>query len=106
MNNMGWTMRPLLYYPGDALNFQYNYGQSMDFGTILGASGSTIGGGLKPEEAWNIDTKMDDGRPAAGKAVIYNRNVCTNSTSATDYASAYALSYQGTDCGFYFANMF
>lgn len=106
MPDMGWSVRPLGSYGGDTSNFGGQYGNSADFGRKLGTAGSTIGGGLKAEEAWNIDVKMDDGKPGTGKAVVYNRNVCSNSASATDYASDYALSYTDTYCGFYFANMF
>lgn len=106
MPNMGWSVRPLGHYGGDGSNFAAHYGNSVDFGTKLGTTGSTIGGGIKAEEAWNIDVKMDDGKPGTGKAIVYNRNVCSNSTSATDTASDYALSYTGTECGFYFANFF
>lgn len=91
---------------GGTTFFDGNYDSYFQFGLPASSNGLPWGGFATPEEAWNIDTKMDDGRPAAGKAVVYNRNVCTNSTSATDYASQYALSYQGTECGFYFANMF
>ncbi|MFZ4541880.1 MAG: hypothetical protein ACOYNL_08770 [Rickettsiales bacterium] len=39
---------------------------------------------LKPEEAWNIDTKMDDGRPAFGK-MRANINCATGNTSTATY---------------------
>jgi hypothetical protein len=69
---------------------------------------------LKPEEAWNIDTKLDDGRPGSGK--IFAREYvgfsgtaaskCTTSASNTDYAGSYNLSNSSVACVFYFAKPF
>lgn len=44
---------------GDANIFDGNYGN------LLG-NYSAVSPPLKPEDAWNIDTKLDDGRPATG----------------------------------------
>ena len=106
MNNMGWNVRPLGHYAGDAANFYCHCTNSMDFGTKIGAAGSTIGGGLTAPEAWNIDVKTDDGKPGSGNAIVYNRHVCSTSTSATDTASDYKLDYNEPYCGFYMSNMF
>ena len=52
---------------------------------------------LKPEEAWNIDLKTDDGKPATGKFMIYETNgafpngQCTNDTSSSDFTTTYRL---------------
>ena len=56
---------------------------------------------LKPEEAWNIDTKMDDGRPATGKV----RGAFINNCADVDSINAqYNLSVQTVNCplGFIF----
>lgn len=62
---------------------------------------------LKPEEAWNIDTKLDDGRPATG-SVVSNENQggtgttnCSNlaaSTTVSLTASVYSLANTGNLC--------
>ncbi len=67
-----------------------------------GISSNLLGGFLVPEEAWNIDKKMDDGKPLTGKVtstlsinpgfVIYG---C--STSAT-VPSDYNLSSDNQEC--------
>ena len=50
---------------------------------------------LKPEEAWNIDTKLDDGKPAYG-AVMTGKlgatfvNACA--TTAVESTAEYAVS--------------
>jgi prepilin-type N-terminal cleavage/methylation domain-containing protein len=62
---------------------------------------------LKPEEAWNIDAKLDDGKPATGRilARFNGTNNCTNATSNTDYASTYYLVQPAIMCSFYFTNI-
>ncbi len=52
------------------------------------------GGGaqLKPEEAWNIDTKMDDGKPGTGSMFVYKASgtwgpgCADGDTTAANYA--------------------
>lgn len=53
---------------------------------------------LKAEEMWNIDTKMDDGRPQSGK--IYGLKTQTPNcvTTNVDATAAYALSVSTTGC--------
>lgn len=90
---------------GDANNFAVNYRNVLVAG---GANSSAWNSSpiLKPEEAWNIDTKLDDGKPGTGKVVAIWRGSCTNSTSATDYASVYALSTTSVSCALYFPQAF
>lgn len=59
---------------------------------------------LKPEELWNIDTKLDDGMPIRGnvRAVWYVQ--CTNATAANDFDAAYALTTGGMVCAMTFEN--
>lgn len=52
-----WTGNHVNYYNGDYIN-------SMLYGGAT--AGSPTDPALKPEEAWNLDTKMDDGRPGLG----------------------------------------
>lgn len=68
-------------------------------------SSSLWGEALKPEEAWNIDTKMDDGKPATGSvqtfkngAVWSSPNCATTATSAAEYA----LSVSSVACALMF----
>lgn len=68
--------------------------------SIRGASTKRI---LKPEEAWNIDTKMDDGLPATGKIMGDKGNGTTTfcstvAGSASDTGAQYNLSSSATDC--------
>ncbi|MBA4274332.1 MAG: hypothetical protein C0436_01625 [Alphaproteobacteria bacterium] len=56
-----------------------------------------------PEQLWNIDTKLDDGRPGIGKVIAYRPGVCDtaalNDNSATAAASAqYRLTATDNSC--------
>jgi len=44
---------------------------------------SPLNGMIQPEEAWAIDTKIDDGRPASGFMVISRWNGCAESPVST-----------------------
>lgn len=62
------------------------------YGTILMSGGlatNTIpyAPTLKPEEMWNIDTKMDDGKPATGKVGFYGYATVTACSTATNSAT-------------------
>lgn len=60
---------------------------------------------LKPEEAWNIDTKLDDGRPAYGKVMTYKPTVAFLANCATTTVSStaeYKLSDTGKQCSLVF----
>jgi len=65
-------------------------------------------GVLKPEEAWNIDTKMDDGRPATGKLMPHwgADNNCTTSDNLNDATGNYNLSDSTNWCALYFVQAF
>jgi prepilin-type N-terminal cleavage/methylation domain-containing protein len=53
---------------------------------------------LLPEETWNIDNKLDDGKPATGKIVGNTIAACTNAASTTDYAAEYLFSSSTRNC--------
>lgn len=68
------------------------YGNYYIFGTEAG-NVPTQGKALRPEELWNIDVKMDDGKPAYGKVRSFfrysygNGDTCvtTNDETTTEY---------------------
>lgn len=89
--------------------FEGNYGNAFTYGicTIF----ECIEEGFKPEEAWNIDTKMDDGKPGLGKIAVraITAPMCTNavSTAAGQAASAsYLLTNTVQSCGIYLRDTF
>lgn len=54
---------------------------------------------LRPEEAWNIDTKLDDGRPGIGKILVYKQAEDQNCTTSNNINSAeYLLSFNQKAC--------
>lgn len=69
----------------------------------FGAASDTSGGYelyhpvLKPEEAWNIDVKMDDGKPATGMLNVWKSTCATTTDPAT---AVYALNVTAADCNF------
>lgn len=68
---------------------------------------------FKPEEAWNLDAKMDDGKPATGR-VLANKGDstyrCTDrygqAVAAADQAANYSLSVTAVSCYLSFAKAF
>lgn len=62
---------------------------------------------LKPEEAWNIDTKLDDGKPAYGTVTVYKPNtVLPNcATSNTANLAEYKLTEPSKACSLTFMRM-
>ncbi len=65
---------------------------------------------LKPEEAWNIDTKVDDGRPAYGKIIArFWNNLCAAADDGThannDLNASYKLSDSAIRCALYFRDI-
>ena len=64
-----WQVRDLGTRSGTDGMFDGDYGNTL---LLAGqAAGMPAGPILSPEEAWNIDTKMDDGKAATGKIVGY-----------------------------------
>jgi prepilin-type N-terminal cleavage/methylation domain-containing protein len=106
LTNAGWGTFWVGNWIGDANNFAYDYGNVLTLGGNTGLNSWPYTSVLKPEEAWNLDTKLDDGMPGAGKLIIGNITTCANATSNTDYAATYRLNSSSTVCVFYFTNAF
>lgn len=113
MTNAGWgTWWPNQYGTpyGDAGTFSLDYGNVIIFGAPQPNWLPNVPI-LKPEEAWNIDTKLDDGKPAYGNVIaLYWANLCSvadDGTSAgTDYAASYKLSDSSIQCAFFFRHAY
>ncbi|MFM9890379.1 MAG: type II secretion system protein [Rickettsiales bacterium] len=108
LSSGSWGVRESFgsFYPGFAGDvFAGSFGNMMQMGK---SSSPTDNGGLvlKPEEAWNIDTKLDDGKPATGKVITRAYPTCTNATGVTDYASTYLLTSSSVGCALFFPNAF
>jgi prepilin-type N-terminal cleavage/methylation domain-containing protein len=96
LKNMGWAVATLTNYDAssDSNLFTWNYGNYFSLGTPNPnyASSGIFMGGLSPQEAWELDSKFDDGMPGRGKWMVLRRSDCTNAANATDYSSSYLLS--------------
>lgn len=56
--------------------------------------------GFRPEELWNIDTKIDDGKPGTGIFGAYGDDWTQCIVTADDPTTDWRLSNSDTDCGF------
>ncbi len=105
LSNTGYSLISLgARLAGDTSLYEGNYGNVIELGN---QELTTIPyrNALAPEEAWNIDTKMDDGRAGYGK--VRGREELTTCTSNTNPASAEYLVTTGTKtCGLIFITGF
>ena len=91
---------------GSGAIFQGDFGLSLFIGADSNTS-FTSEAILKPEEMWNIDTKLDDGLPGRGKVMathtggsgFNNVAACSTTTANTDFDGVYRLTQTGIKCG-------
>ena len=107
----GWSVETRGSYAGGATRYAVNYGNDLTFGSQQVGSVASNPTVLKPEEAWNIDTKLDDGMPGTGKVIVRSFNSwgsgsCSTSASETDYTGVYRLTNTSPACSIYFARAF
>lgn len=113
MNNGGWSAWGNQAAFGDTQTYTATYGNVFEFGAKV-ATSRTFGPLLKPEETWNIDTKLDDGKPGTGKVIAREDATwtgaasakCTTSSGNMDYAGLYNLSNSSAICALYFPKSF
>ncbi len=99
LSSTGYTLWSLPAGPSDANWFPAKAGPMF----IFGASLTTVSEApaLRPEESWNLDTKLYDGKPAIGNVITYKQVslVTPNCTDTTDPATAnYALNNSAIAC--------
>ncbi|MBA4274665.1 MAG: hypothetical protein C0436_03320 [Alphaproteobacteria bacterium] len=85
LSNGGVGIMHLGTIASDANNFDGTYGNIFVYGA---AHPSQMPGNplFKPEEAWNIDTKIDDGKPAFGNVLTYKHvTTCYDDTNNYNY---------------------
>jgi prepilin-type N-terminal cleavage/methylation domain-containing protein len=109
-SSAGWSAQRIdLGSPGpDSYNLEY--GSLLQFGAKI-PNWEMGGPVMSPEEAWNIDTKLDDGQPAKGKIIArFWNNLCAaaddGSSANNDYEASYRLSDTSNRCALYFRNAF
>jgi prepilin-type N-terminal cleavage/methylation domain-containing protein len=95
----------------DMYRFSATYNNYFNFGAIR-PGGDPINPIFKPEEMWNIDTKIDDGKPATGKLVVVafpaGLSACTTTVSnnPATLSADYLLSATSLTCAAYFRQAF
>lgn len=83
---------------GDAYLFDGQYGNAMVVGGLLANDWPNMSL-FKPEELWNIDTKLDDGRPAQGKVLSGGLFAnCTTAANSADLNADYRLNQPAVSC--------
>ncbi len=71
---------------------------SIQFSGLGTGTGSPSNHMLNPEESWNIDKKMDDGKPATGTWRERLWDNCTDATASSDVGADYLLSNADKVC--------
>ena len=100
ITNAGWTFKT----PGgtgSVAEYKMDYGPTFMFGikTIGAETDSRV---FRPEEAWGIDVKMDDGKPAYGNVILRFWNTCSTSIANDNYTGEYKLLETQIQCALYF----
>lgn len=89
-----------LQHPGDGGHFALDYRLYMSH-TIQDQTTASAIYVLNAEEAWNVDSKIDDGKPGLGRVIasanMNNVTSCITATSSTDYNADYRLTIR-TPC--------
>ena len=107
----GWMVWGSNDYAGDAEWFAGQYGNNLSIGAPQ-SNFWTHDPLMRAEEAWNIDTKMDDGRAGTGSVWALHWDTCTDaatngSTTITDKTNAsYILTDESIQCALVFTNTF
>lgn len=104
LSNSGWTSAFLgTVLPANTGWFEGNYG-NMLFNGAQQAGADTANPNLRPDEMWNLDTKMDDGRPGLG-SMRAAESSATCHTSTNPAVSQYNVSVNSIACNAYFLNV-
>lgn len=97
ITNAGWS---LFHYSAVDVANRYNQdvGNLLMFGAVNGNK-LTRGAVITAGEAWQVDKKIDDARPAFGRIVTLKPAFLTNcATSATDASAEYNVANTSTAC--------
>lgn len=103
IQSVGWGYG---YYNNATGANGYSFNYDMTNWLVLGNEADNAwadGPAIKTEEAFNIDTKLDDGSPATGKVLGNVIGSCTNATGSTDRTARYVLTNENaSQCGMVF----
>ena len=91
-----WHIHGVGSQDGASFAWAGEYGNSFTYGNVepTDITESVI---MKPEEMWNLDTKMDDGRPSYGKLVAYRTQADCQTQANQPQSAAPNNEYNLTD---------
>lgn len=105
LSNAGWGLREFnATIAGDGSVPDGAYGHWLQLGN-QSAPNDNASAVLKPEEAWNIDTKIDDGQPMIGAVVArsaFTGNICSTAANSAALSATYLLSGTSVGCALVF----
>jgi prepilin-type N-terminal cleavage/methylation domain-containing protein len=103
IQSVGWGYG---YYDNSTGANGYSFNNDMRNWLVLGNEADNNfadGPALNTNDTWNIDTKLDDGKPGTGKVMANVIGSCTNATGPTDRAATYLLATEAPNlCGMVF----
>lgn len=86
----------------NAFTFALNFGNHFIIGADSSAAYANRNPLFRPEEAWNIDTKIDDGLPAYGSVIAERWDDCTPATASNQFDVEYLLTSTDIACALRF----
>ncbi len=102
LGSAAWTISAIggTVPPAHPQWFEGTYSTSvLFFGKVVNYTSDRV---LKTEEAWNIDTKMDDGQPARGRVRAWNHSFHSTCTDTDALTATYTLTDTGISCALVF----
>jgi hypothetical protein len=102
----GWTVEYApQWYGGSSIEFAVAAGQFFEIGAE--STGNCTQEALfTPEDAFNIDKKIDDGKPARGDVTAIQWDSCTLASSAGDLTADYDFTNKNAACALWFGDAF
>lgn len=109
-SNGGWSILNSDWTGGHTQSYAINYGNHFRFGAQNGDR-PTDEPLLTPADAWNLDTKIDDGLPAKGNVIArYWNNACSKaddgSHASANFEASYKLEDETIQCSLMIKNPF
>lgn len=115
--NAFWAVDPLGDVTGDGHRFNGQYGHAFFIAGGHGGPNWPDYAIMTPEDAWNVDTKVDDGKPGRGQVVSIRRSADSyfNCTTLTDGSNAgpadldadyRVAATSGAGCALFYRNAF
>ena len=96
-----WHLHSVGSHDGSSFAWAGDYGNSFTYGKVE-ATDITEAPIMSPEEMWNLDTKMDDGRPSFGRLTTYrttpNCQTQTNQPQSAAVNNEYNLTNTSNVC--------